>query len=99
MQARFFASKPPQQPPQQPASGSSGDNDGRSFRGQMVESITTRMAREKAQREKIAQERQESATTRNAATTFSEWLAAAGGVPSPCVHALPDAADARMYVQ
>ncbi|KAL1898549.1 D-lactate ferricytochrome c oxidoreductase [Sporothrix stenoceras] len=46
------------------------DADGRSFRGQMLESIGARMAREKAEREKIAKERQDTASSRNAATTF-----------------------------
>ena len=44
--------------------------DPRSFRGQMLESISSRMAREKAERERMARERQDSASSRNAATTF-----------------------------
>ncbi|KAK3938926.1 hypothetical protein QBC46DRAFT_389219 [Diplogelasinospora grovesii] len=54
---------------------------GPSFKGQMMESITQRMAREKADRERIAKEQGESASSRNAAITFmllfvgaSAWL-------------------------
>ncbi|KAI1334331.1 D-lactate dehydrogenase mitochondrial precursor [Xylariaceae sp. FL0016] len=43
---------------------------GPSFQGQMLESITSRIAREKAERAKFARERQESAGTRRWATTF-----------------------------
>lgn len=43
-----------------------------SFKGQMLESITTRIAREKEERERIARERITSSSTRNAATTFSK---------------------------
>ncbi|CAK7273279.1 D-lactate ferricytochrome c oxidoreductase [Sporothrix epigloea] len=79
---RTFASKPPtpststtsastSPPPRRPVAGTSGANaDGRSFRGQMLESISSRMAREQAERQRIASERQNSASTRNAATTF-----------------------------
>ncbi|KJR81545.1 D-lactate dehydrogenase (cytochrome) [Sporothrix schenckii 1099-18] len=81
---RSFASKPPSNNPPPPSSSSSStpqnrrpaagppgvDADGRSFRGQMLESISSRMAREKAEREKIAQQRQDTASSRNAATTF-----------------------------
>lgn len=44
---------------------------GPSFKGQMMESITARLAREKAEREKAALERAESASSRNFAFTFS----------------------------
>lgn len=47
---------------------------GPSFKGQMLESITSRIAREKAEREKYAKERQESASTRRWATTFGVCL-------------------------
>ncbi|CAK7218999.1 D-lactate ferricytochrome c oxidoreductase [Sporothrix curviconia] len=58
-------------PPRRPVAGPPGmEADGRSFRGQMLESISSRMAREKAERERIASERQDSASSRNAATTF-----------------------------
>ncbi|KAI1384091.1 uncharacterized protein F4822DRAFT_440257 [Hypoxylon trugodes] len=50
---------------------------GSSFQGQMLESISSRIAREKAEREKFARQRQESAGTRRWATTFVV-LAAAG---------------------
>ncbi|KAI8963665.1 D-lactate dehydrogenase mitochondrial precursor [Daldinia sp. FL1419] len=43
---------------------------GSSFQGQMLESISSRIAREKAEREKFAKERQELAGTRRWATTF-----------------------------
>ncbi len=64
---RGLASKPPA-----PQTGArrSGDHDGRSFRGQMLESISARMAREQAERERAAQQRQTTASARNAATTF-----------------------------
>lgn len=48
----------------------STDNEGRNFKGQMLESIGMRLAREKAERERIQRERIESAWGRNAATTF-----------------------------
>ncbi|OAA55321.1 d-lactate dehydrogenase [Niveomyces insectorum RCEF 264] len=78
---RSFATKPPTQPPPPPPPSSSSPqapnpagrgpgNDGRSFRGQMLESINARMAREQAERAKLAQTRQTSAGTRNTATTF-----------------------------
>ncbi|KAI1138181.1 hypothetical protein F5Y05DRAFT_385366 [Hypoxylon sp. FL0543] len=51
---------------------------GSSFQGQMLESISSRIAREKAEREKFARERQESAGTRRWATTFVVLAAAAG---------------------
>ncbi|RWA13686.1 hypothetical protein EKO27_g1416 [Xylaria grammica] len=41
-----------------------------SFQGQMLESISSRIAREKAEREKFAKQRQESAGARGWATTF-----------------------------
>jgi hypothetical protein len=44
---------------------------GPSFKGQMMESITARMEREKAEREKAALERADSASSRNFAFTFS----------------------------
>jgi hypothetical protein len=37
----------------------------------MMESITARLAREKADRERVARERQDSASSRNLAFTFS----------------------------
>ncbi|KAI0003468.1 hypothetical protein F4779DRAFT_601946 [Xylariaceae sp. FL0662B] len=43
---------------------------GPSFKGQMLESITSRIAREKAERERFARQRQETATARRWATTF-----------------------------
>ncbi|KAF3057389.1 D-lactate dehydrogenase [cytochrome], mitochondrial [Daldinia childiae] len=51
---------------------------GSSFQGQMLESISSRIAREKAEREKFARQRQESAGTRRWATTFVVLGAAAG---------------------
>ncbi|KAK6949607.1 hypothetical protein Daesc_009690 [Daldinia eschscholtzii] len=51
---------------------------GSSFQGQMLESISSRIAREKAEREKFAKQQQETAGTRRWATTFV-ILAAAGG--------------------
>ncbi|KAI0096308.1 hypothetical protein F4776DRAFT_559103 [Hypoxylon sp. NC0597] len=51
---------------------------GSSFQGQMLESISSRIAREKAEREKFAKQRQETAGSRRWATTFVV-LAAAGG--------------------
>ncbi|KAI1463146.1 D-lactate dehydrogenase mitochondrial precursor [Daldinia caldariorum] len=51
---------------------------GSSFQGQMLESISSRIAREKAEREKFAKQQQESAGTRRWATTFV-ILASAGG--------------------
>ncbi|KAK5630658.1 hypothetical protein RRF57_006373 [Xylaria bambusicola] len=41
-----------------------------SFQGQMLESISSRIARERAEREKFARQRLESAGTRRWATTF-----------------------------
>ncbi|KAI1175542.1 hypothetical protein F4777DRAFT_588458 [Nemania sp. FL0916] len=41
-----------------------------SFRGQMLESVSSRIAREKAEREKFARQREDSALTRRWATTF-----------------------------
>ncbi|TPX09518.1 uncharacterized protein E0L32_009261 [Thyridium curvatum] len=46
-----------------------------SFKGQMLESISSRIAREKADQERIAKERQENASSRNAATTFMVFFA------------------------
>ncbi|CAJ2500023.1 Uu.00g028760.m01.CDS01 [Anthostomella pinea] len=43
---------------------------GPSFQGQMLESISSRIQREKAEREKFAQQRQQSAGSRRWATTF-----------------------------
>ncbi|KAI1401469.1 hypothetical protein F4819DRAFT_496676 [Hypoxylon fuscum] len=51
---------------------------GASFQGQMLESISSRIAREKAEREKFARQRQESAGSRRWATTFVVLAAAAG---------------------
>lgn len=53
----------------------STDNEGRNFKGQMMESIGMRLAREKAERERIQRERIEGASRRNAATTFGERIA------------------------
>ncbi|OTA68565.1 glycolate oxidase [Hypoxylon sp. EC38] len=49
-----------------------------SFQGQMLESISSRIAREKAEREKFAQQRQESVGTRRWAMTFFLLATAAG---------------------
>ncbi|KAI0178583.1 D-lactate dehydrogenase mitochondrial precursor [Hypoxylon sp. FL1284] len=46
------------------------DQSGSSFQGLMLESISSRIAREKAEREKFARQREESAGTRRWATTF-----------------------------
>ncbi|KAJ9150299.1 MICOS complex subunit MIC60 [Pleurostoma richardsiae] len=48
----------------------STEKQGGSFKGQMLESISSRIAREKAERERVAKERITSASSRNAATTF-----------------------------
>ncbi|KAH9903836.1 hypothetical protein F4778DRAFT_770809 [Xylariomycetidae sp. FL2044] len=48
---------------------------GPSFQGQMLESISSRIAREKAEREKFAKERQESVGSRRWATTFVVFAA------------------------
>ncbi len=44
---------------------------GRSFQGQMMESITKRMERDKADRERMEKMRKTTPAARNAATTFS----------------------------
>ncbi|KAI0151571.1 hypothetical protein GGR57DRAFT_470750 [Xylariaceae sp. FL1272] len=49
---------------------------GPSFKGQMMESITSRIARERAERERFAKERVESANSRRWATTFGLVFAA-----------------------
>lgn len=46
-------------------------NDGSSFKGQMMESIAARMIREKAERERAARERQQSSASRNWTVSFS----------------------------
>ncbi|KXJ96118.1 glycolate oxidase [Microdochium bolleyi] len=61
--------------PRTPGSGSSGKA---SFQGQMLESVSSRIAREKAEREKFAQQRVESAGTRRWATTFVVLAASLG---------------------
>ncbi|KAI1815210.1 hypothetical protein GGS20DRAFT_576305 [Poronia punctata] len=53
-----------------------GERTGSSFQGQMLESVSSRIAREKAEREKLAKQRQESAGTRRWATTFVVVFAA-----------------------
>ncbi|KLU81344.1 D-lactate dehydrogenase [Magnaporthiopsis poae ATCC 64411] len=56
---------------------SSTDNGKPSFKGQMMQGITQRMAKEKADRERMERERQTSAPARNAATSFVILFAAA----------------------
>ncbi|KAI1375350.1 hypothetical protein F4677DRAFT_454957 [Hypoxylon crocopeplum] len=51
---------------------------GSTFQGQMLESISSRIARERAEREKFARQRQESAGSRRWATTFVVLAVAAG---------------------
>jgi D-lactate dehydrogenase (cytochrome) len=51
---------------------------GPSFQGQMLESISSRIAREKAEREKFAKQRQDSAGARRWATTFVVLAASLG---------------------
>ncbi|GKT43075.1 uncharacterized protein ColSpa_03256 [Colletotrichum spaethianum] len=48
------------------------DKQGRSFQGQIVGSITQRLAREKAERERFAAEREKTGSSRNLAYTFGE---------------------------
>ncbi|KAI1772652.1 hypothetical protein F4818DRAFT_134789 [Hypoxylon cercidicola] len=54
------------------------DQPGSSFQGQMLESISSRIAREKAEREKFAKQREESAGSRQWAMTFVVLATAAG---------------------
>lgn len=51
---------------------------GPTFHGQMLESVSSRIAREKAEREKFARQRQESAGTRRWATTFGTRIPSSG---------------------
>ena len=53
-----------------PSSSSSSTPPPSSFRGQMLESVSSRIARERAEREKVAKETQNSAGSRRWATTF-----------------------------
>lgn len=48
------------------------DNNKPSFQGQMLESVSSRIAREKEERERFARQRVETAGTRRWATTFGE---------------------------
>lgn len=65
-----MSSEKPPPPPERRVSNE--EKLGRSFQGQVMGSITQRLAREKAERERFAQERERTSGTRNYSVTFGE---------------------------
>jgi len=76
-----------------------GDEDdeapGRSFRGQMNNSIVARMQREKAERERAARDKTESASTRNLGTTFGKTASSPCPPTPPTPNAMDETAPTR----
>lgn len=66
-----MSDKPPS-PPEKRVSNE--ERLGRSFQGQVMGSITQRLAKERAERERFAVERERTSNTRNYSFTFSQSL-------------------------
>ncbi|GKT64436.1 D-lactate dehydrogenase [Colletotrichum tofieldiae] len=66
--------------PERPATNE--DKNSRTFQGQVVGSITQRLAREKAERERFAAEREKTGNSRNLAYTFGELDPDAPALPN-----------------